>query len=64
MRAAILTREFPPEVYGGAGVHVDHLTRELARRIHVEVHCFGAPRASPLVAGSYRPWEALLGGRP
>ena len=64
MRAAILTREFPPDVYGGAGVHVDYLTRELARRIHVEVHCFGAPRASPLVAGSYRPWEALLGGRP
>ncbi len=64
MRAAILTREFPPEVYGGAGVHVDHLTRELARRIHVEVHCFGAPRESALVAGAYRPWEALLGGRP
>ena len=32
MRVAILTREYPPDVYGGAGVHVDFLTRELKRR--------------------------------
>ena len=44
MRAAILTREFPPDVYGGAGVHVDFLVRELRRLIDVEVHCMGEPR--------------------
>jgi len=41
----MLTREYPPYVYGGAGVHVDFLTRELARHIDVDVHCLGAPRA-------------------
>jgi starch synthase len=44
MRAAILTREFPPEVYGGAGVHVDFLVRELRRLIDVDVQCMGEPR--------------------
>ena len=45
MRIAILTNEYPPHVYGGAGVHVEYLTRELARldggRHHVDVLCFG-----------------------
>jgi alpha-maltose-1-phosphate synthase len=45
MRAAILTREFPPDVYGGAGVHVDFLVRELRTLIEVDVHCMGEPRA-------------------
>ncbi len=62
MRVAILTREFPPEVYGGAGVHVEHLVAQLARLVDVEVHCFGEPRDSPLVAATYRPWDALAGG--
>ena len=44
MRASILTREFPPDVYGGAGVHVDFLVRELRRLIDVDVHCMGEPR--------------------
>jgi starch synthase len=44
MRAAILTREFPPDVYGGAGVHVDFLVRELRKLIDVDVHCMGEPR--------------------
>ena len=44
MRAAILTREFPPDVYGGAGVHVDFLVRELRQRLDVDVHCMGEPR--------------------
>ena len=44
LRAAVLTREFPPDVYGGAGVHVDFLVRELRRLIEVDVHCMGAPR--------------------
>ncbi|MBP2669982.1 MAG: glycosyl transferase family 1, partial [candidate division NC10 bacterium] len=41
VRALFLTREYPPDVYGGAGVHVDYLTRELARLIPVEVRTFG-----------------------
>lgn len=41
MKALILTREYPPDVYGGAGVHVDYLTRELARLIPVEVRSYG-----------------------
>ena len=44
MRVDILTREYPPEVYGGAGVHVTELARVLRRRLDVRVRCFGAPR--------------------
>ena len=44
MRVGLLTREFPPDVYGGAGVHVEYLTRELRRLIDVDVHCMGGPR--------------------
>jgi starch synthase len=41
MRVGLMTREYPPNVYGGAGVHVEYLARELARKIEVEVHCWG-----------------------
>jgi len=44
VRVAVLSREFPPDVYGGAGVHVDFLVRELRRLIDVDMHCFGADR--------------------
>jgi starch synthase len=44
VKALFLTNEYPPNVYGGAGVHVDYLTRELARHIEVEVRCFGEQR--------------------
>jgi alpha-maltose-1-phosphate synthase len=64
MRVALLTREYPPEIYGGAGVHVEYLSRELARVVEVAVHCFGAPRESALVAGAYRPWEAIRSAAP
>lgn len=67
MRIALLTREYPPEVYGGAGVHVEYLARELARVADVTVHCWGAERP-PLAGGpavvAYRPWEALAGHDP
>lgn len=61
MRVALLTREYPPEVYGGAGVHVEHLVPALAELVDVDVHCFGAPRPAPEVAGTYGPWDALAG---
>ncbi|MBT8495557.1 MAG: glycogen synthase [Deltaproteobacteria bacterium] len=64
MKAALLTREFPPEIYGGAGVHIDYLSRELEKLVDIEVHCFGGDRESPLVAGNYRPWDRLDGERP
>jgi alpha-maltose-1-phosphate synthase len=60
-RVALLTREYPPEVYGGAGVHVEHLAAALVAGIDVEVHCFGGPRDGALVAGAYEPWKALDG---
>ncbi len=40
----MVTREYPPEVYGGAGVHVAELVRALRRELDVQVRCFGAPR--------------------
>jgi len=41
MKALLLTNEFPPHIYGGAGVHVQYLSRELAKLMPVEVRCFG-----------------------
>jgi glycogen synthase len=41
VKALFLTNEYPPNVYGGAGVHVDYLTRELAKVMPMEVRCFG-----------------------
>lgn len=67
MRVAVLTREYPPDVYGGAGVHVEYLTRELAKLVEVTVHRFGDDRAeaagNPTVV-SHRPWKALAGESP
>jgi len=64
MRVALLTREYPPEVYGGAGVHVEYLSEHLARLVDLEVFCFGRRRESPLVKAAFEPWEAITGGRP
>ena len=44
IRVDLLTREFPPHVYGGAGVHVEELSRVLRDLIEVRVHCFDGPR--------------------
>jgi len=41
MKVLFYTREYPPYVYGGAGVHVEYLTTELAKLMHIEVRCFG-----------------------
>ena len=46
MRIGILTREWPPEVYGGAGVHVEYLARELRSLVEVDVHAFGGSGAT------------------
>src|ERR1035437_5442437 len=44
MRVLLLTNEFPPHVYGGAGVHIQHLSKELSRLCEVEVFSFGEQR--------------------
>src|SRR5438874_1055106 len=41
VKVCLLTNEYPPHIYGGAGVHVDHMSRELAKTIEVDVRCFG-----------------------
>jgi len=61
MRVALLTREYPPEVYGGAGVHVEYLARELARLEELTVHCWGADRDG---AVAHRAWDELDGDAP
>ena len=47
LRVDLLTREYPPEVYGGAGVHVEYLAHELRTLAEVHVHCFGRLRLEP-----------------
>ena len=61
MKVALLTREFPPDVYGGAGVHVEYLARELAPLEQLTVHAWGADRDG--VVG-HRAWAALDGDAP
>lgn len=58
MRIAMMTREYPPEVYGGAGVHVTELVRNLRRLATVDVHCMGSPRDDAQV---YQPDPGLTG---
>ena len=48
MRVSLLTREYPPEVYGGAGVHVDFLARHLRELVDLQVLCMGADRPEAL----------------
>ncbi|MET8352271.1 glycogen synthase [Micromonospora sp. NPDC005206] len=55
LRVDLLTREYPPEVYGGAGVHVEYLARELRRLADVRVHCFGLQRTEPGVTAYAEP---------
>jgi glycogen synthase len=64
VKALLLTREYPPHVYGGAGVVVDQLSRALSQRMAVEVRCFGArePSADGIVVRGYTPWDRLGAG--
>ncbi len=61
MRVAMMTREYPPEVYGGAGVHVTELVAQLRKLCQVDVHCQGAPRPG---AFAYQPAAQLRGANP
>jgi starch synthase len=52
MKTLFLTNEYPPTIYGGAGVHVDYLSKELAKLMKVEVRCFGAEKRESRLNGS------------
>jgi len=58
LRVAMLTREYPPDVYGGAGVHVEYLARSLASLVDLTVHCEGADRPGAI---AHQPWPHLSG---
>ena len=64
MRVGLMTREYPPNVYGGAGVHVEYLSRELAKKIEVEVHCWGDQQLDEgnLHVRGAEPWTELTQG--
>jgi starch synthase len=57
VRVGLLTREYPPDVYGGAGVHVEFLARELRDLVDLDVHCWGEGRAEGVLR--HRPWSGL-----
>jgi glycogen synthase len=64
VKALLLTREYPPDIYGGAGVVVGELSRALGRRMAVEVRCFGArsETVDGVVVRGYASWERLRPG--
>jgi len=59
-KVTLLTNEYPPNVYGGAGVHVEYLSRAMAKHIAVDVRCFGEQReaAAGLTVQGYPAWAA------
>ncbi|MDT0157347.1 glycogen synthase [Microbacterium sp. ARD32] len=63
MRVDIITKEYPPEIYGGAGVHVAELVSALRRSIDVQVRAFGSPRDEP-GTHAYRTPAELTGANP
>ena len=65
LRVGLMTREYPPNVYGGAGVHVEYLSRELAKKIDVEVHCWGKQLSDEgnLHVRGAEPWSLLAEGK-
>ncbi len=65
MKVTLYTREYPPHVYGGAGVHVKFLARELAKLMAVDVACFGEQDSpgTPLSVRGYAPWPQLKGAQ-
>jgi starch synthase len=65
VKALLLTREYPPHIYGGAGVVVGELSRALSRRMAVEVRCFGEREGAgddKIVVRGYTPWARLAAG--
>jgi hypothetical protein len=59
MKIALYSNEFPPHIYGGAGVHIDFLSQELAKLAQVEVRCFGAQSETTLTR-QLRPFSSVI----
>ncbi|WKV10064.1 glycogen synthase [Thermoanaerobacterium sp. CMT5567-10] len=61
LKVTIFTNEFPPNIYGGAGVHVDYLTKELSKLMDVDVRCFGEQNTSlnNMSVRGYREWDII-----
>ena len=59
MRIDIVTKEFPPEIYGGAGVHVAELSRVLAAKVDLRVHAFGKEREKDFHGATVASYEPL-----
>ena len=64
MRAGLFTREYPPNVYGGAGVHVEYLSKGLAKKIGVDVYCWGdqTEQSGNLRVHGSQPWSEITNG--
>ena len=64
MKACFFTREYPPHVYGGAGVHINNLSRELSALMDVEVRCFGEQESDDpkLKVHGYQAWPRMWEG--
>jgi starch synthase len=64
MKVTFFTREYPPDVYGGAGVHIKNLSRELSQWMSVEVRCFGQQNVpdDPLRVRGYQAWSRMWEG--
>ena len=62
LKVTVLSKEFPPDIYGGAGVHVDYLTGALRKLMDVEVRCFGSQSISEqgYIVRGYQAWQKLL----
>ncbi len=62
LKVTVLSKEFPPDIYGGAGVHVDYLTGALRKLMDVEVRCFGSQNINKqgYTVRGYQAWQKLL----
>ncbi len=65
MKVVFFTKEYPPDIYGGAGVHIKNLSAQLARRIDVEVRCIGEQNENKqqLKVRGYRAWDRMWEGQ-
>ncbi|OGS45648.1 MAG: glycosyl transferase family 1 [Elusimicrobia bacterium RIFOXYD2_FULL_34_15] len=63
MKVTMMAKEYPPYVYGGAGVHLRYLAQELSKIMDVDIRCFGDQNSSAdsLKVKGYKGWEALKG---
>jgi glycogen synthase len=61
MKVTLITKEYPPHIYGGAGIHIKYLSQELMKLMEVDVRCFGEQDVTEphRRAKGYKPWDSL-----